>query len=185
MAGETFNWRCPTCAKLYKLKVGKKPPKECPRCVEAAEVRFQQEVATFDVVDLAPFADPVPSPPAAIPSFTADLPKKTRWQRASRAAYVGWRRFLAWNKDRKARREAQLIANFELEKRLYQAGGYQIICPNPNCGFKGRAKQEAKANGCLGVILLLFWILPGIIYFALMSGYRYRCPKCGMQIASD
>ena len=60
-----------------------------------------------------------------------------------------------------------------------------IICPNPNCGYKGRAKKVARGNTLVGIILLCFFILPGLLYFMFKSGYRYVCPKCGMQISAD
>ena len=37
----------------------------------------------------------------------------------------------------------------------------------------------------VGLVLLCFFLLPGILYFMLKSGYRYVCPKCQMQIAAD
>jgi len=60
-----------------------------------------------------------------------------------------------------------------------------IICPNPNCGFKGPAQRKARGSTLIGFILLCFFILPGLIYFMFKSGYRYSCPKCGMQISVD
>lgn len=96
MAGETFNWRCPTCAKLYKLKVGKKAPKECPRCVEANEARLQAEFAaavgsppepepTYDVVhapepviDMGAFVETPALPPKRTVVVTDFLPPRPR-----------------------------------------------------------------------------------------------------------
>jgi hypothetical protein len=60
-----------------------------------------------------------------------------------------------------------------------------IICPNPNCGYHGKAKKIARGSLLVGVVLLLFCFLPGVIYFMFMSGYRYVCPKCGMQIGNE
>lgn len=60
-----------------------------------------------------------------------------------------------------------------------------IICPNPNCGFKGPAQRKARGSILIGFVLLCFFILPGLLYFMFKGGYRYSCPKCGMQISSD
>ena len=60
-----------------------------------------------------------------------------------------------------------------------------IICPNPNCGYTGEARREARGSCLVALILLLLFILPGILYLMFFQGYRYYCPKCGMQIASD
>jgi hypothetical protein len=60
-----------------------------------------------------------------------------------------------------------------------------IICPNPNCKYQGKAKQTARGNAVIGLLLCCFFLLPGIIYFIFKAGYRYNCPLCGMQISSD
>lgn len=60
-----------------------------------------------------------------------------------------------------------------------------IICPNQNCGFKGRPQRKARGSLIVGLALCLCFLLPGVIYLMLKSGYRYLCPKCGLQIASD
>jgi hypothetical protein len=61
----------------------------------------------------------------------------------------------------------------------------KIICPNANCGYKGEAKKIARGSFIIGIILCLFFILPGLLYFIFKGGYRYVCPKCGMKIDSD
>ena len=61
----------------------------------------------------------------------------------------------------------------------------QIICPNPNCGYRGEARREKRGSTALGCLLTLLALVPGIIYFALKSGYRYYCPRCGFQVGSD
>ena len=60
-----------------------------------------------------------------------------------------------------------------------------IICPNPNCGYRGRARRKARGSVLVGLVLCLFFLLPGILYFMFKGGYRYYCPNCGMQIAAD
>jgi hypothetical protein len=61
----------------------------------------------------------------------------------------------------------------------------QIICPNPNCGYKGWPLRRARGSIIVGLCLLCFFLLPGVLYFMLKSGYRYLCPNCGLQIATD
>ena len=60
-----------------------------------------------------------------------------------------------------------------------------IICPNPNCGYKGQPAKKSRGSVLVGLILCLFFLLPGIIYFMFKSGYRYSCPKCGLQVSVD
>ena len=42
----------------------------------------------------------------------------------------------------------------------------EIICPNPNCGYRGPGKRDGGSSGCL-----LLCGTPGVI-----------CPRCGMRI---
>jgi hypothetical protein len=60
-----------------------------------------------------------------------------------------------------------------------------IICPNQNCGYRGEAARKSRGSTALGCLLTLFLLVPGILYFIFSRGYRYYCPKCGLQIASD
>lgn len=60
-----------------------------------------------------------------------------------------------------------------------------MICPNPNCGYKGKPRRQARGSVLVGLILLCFFLVPGILYFMFKGGYRYSCPKCGMQIANE
>lgn len=60
-----------------------------------------------------------------------------------------------------------------------------IICPNPNCGYKGKPNKIARGSTIVGIILCFFFLLPGILYFMFKSGYRYSCPNCGMQTSVD
>jgi hypothetical protein len=61
----------------------------------------------------------------------------------------------------------------------------EIICANPNCGYVGPPKRVARASAIIAVLLLLFFLLPGILYCLFRSGYRYYCPRCGFQLRSD
>jgi len=61
----------------------------------------------------------------------------------------------------------------------------EIICSNPNCGYKGKPKKVERANLWTFIVLVLLGIWPGILYAVWKRGYEYRCPKCGMVIRSD
>ena len=61
----------------------------------------------------------------------------------------------------------------------------QIICPNPQCGYNGPARMEARGSCLVAGLLFLLGILPGVLYLIFRRGYRYYCPKCGLQIAAD
>lgn len=61
----------------------------------------------------------------------------------------------------------------------------KIICPNPNCDYSGKPRRKARGSTILACILLLFFLLPGILYIAFRGGYRYYCPNCGLQLGTD
>ena len=61
----------------------------------------------------------------------------------------------------------------------------EIICPNANCGYQGKVKKKARGSIIAGIILCFIFLLPGILYFIFMQGYRYYCPKCNNQISVD
>ena len=63
--------------------------------------------------------------------------------------------------------------------------GPQIICPNPRCGYVGPGKKIAKGSMVAGCLLMLFFLLPGILYLMFTSGYHIVCPRCGMQIRDE
>jgi len=60
-----------------------------------------------------------------------------------------------------------------------------IICPNPNCGYEGKPKKKARGSIIVGLVLCFFFLIPGLLYFIIKSGYRYYCPKCNLQLATD
>lgn len=61
----------------------------------------------------------------------------------------------------------------------------EIICPNPNCGYRGTPRRVARGSSIVAIVLLLFFLLPGLIYVMFKGGYRYYCPRCGTQIGID
>jgi hypothetical protein len=63
--------------------------------------------------------------------------------------------------------------------------GHNIICPNPNCGYRGPCALRPRGQFIVGFLLLLLWVFPGVLYFIFFRGYRYYCPKCWVQIAID
>ncbi|WP_337746931.1 hypothetical protein [Victivallis vadensis] len=58
----------------------------------------------------------------------------------------------------------------------------KIICPNPNCGYRGKGKVDGRKSGCLLIVLLCLGIVPGIIYLLWSGKKGIVCPKCGMRI---
>jgi len=60
-----------------------------------------------------------------------------------------------------------------------------IICPNPNCGYRGEPKKVARGSCLIAAVLLLFFLVPGILYLMFRSGYRILCPQCGVQMSAD
>jgi hypothetical protein len=60
-----------------------------------------------------------------------------------------------------------------------------IICPNPNCGYKGPPKRVARGSMLTGCFLMLLFVLPGLLYFMFKGGYRTLCPRCGLQLSTD
>ena len=61
----------------------------------------------------------------------------------------------------------------------------RIVCPNLKCSYTGAPRKTPRAEPLAGCLLLLFGVLPGLLYMMLRAGYTYSCPKCGLQIRSD
>src|SRR5688500_12740263 len=40
-----------------------------------------------------------------------------------------------------------------------------VICPNPHCDYEGPPRKVAFGSKFLGGLLLVFFILPGVLYF--------------------
>lgn len=51
-----------------------------------------------------------------------------------------------------------------------------------NCGNQVRPSVSSKVNGCFLIVLLFFFLVPGILYLVWAGTQRiYSCPKCGLQ----
>lgn len=57
-----------------------------------------------------------------------------------------------------------------------------IICPNPQCRYIGPPRKVPRGSAVLGLLLFFVFVLPGVIYLIVMSGYNYICPQCGLHI---
>lgn len=53
--------------------------------------------------------------------------------------------------------------------------------PCPSCGSLQPAVKKSKGSSLVLILLLLFWILPGLIYLIVYNGYVYVCPQCGFK----
>lgn len=58
----------------------------------------------------------------------------------------------------------------------------KIICPNVNCGYRGKGKKVGGVNALLFLILFCFGILPGILYALCCKKPGTICPRCGQRI---
>jgi len=86
---------------------------------------------------------------------------------------------------------AQIAAGRQHGRRMPAAArdrrsrGSYIICPNPNCGYRGTPHTERYGSTLIAVLLLLFALLPGILYILFGMGSRTYCPTCGVQLGSS
>jgi len=49
----------------------------------------------------------------------------------------------------------------------------------PNCGYEGKGKITYKGSTAVGCVLLLFFVIPGLIYAVWQSSTRHAsCPQC-------
>jgi hypothetical protein len=60
-----------------------------------------------------------------------------------------------------------------------------IICPNCQCLYRGEPRKEPRGSVLIGLLLCLFFLAPGLLYFGLTEGYRYYCPQCGLQLGES
>jgi len=60
-----------------------------------------------------------------------------------------------------------------------------FICPNPKCSYVGEPSREPKGSSMMALLLLCLGLIPGLLYCVFASGYRYKCPKCGLVLRTD
>lgn len=64
----------------------------------------------------------------------------------------------------------------------YHVSKKSMLCPNPNCGYCGKAISKPRGSTLALLILLLLWIVPGLIYYIFAYGYKYACPQCRLEV---
>ena len=57
----------------------------------------------------------------------------------------------------------------------------QIVCPNPNCGYRGPAARVRKGSAGLAVLLFLVFF-PAAIVYILFTRDWFLCPECRMRL---
>ena len=57
-----------------------------------------------------------------------------------------------------------------------------IICPNPNCSYKGLPERRAKGSRLALWILVIVCFPIGLVYAILKSGHVYSCPRCHNEV---
>jgi hypothetical protein len=58
--------------------------------------------------------------------------------------------------------------------------GRVVICPNPNCGFRGEGTLVNEGSVATAVLLFLCGILPGLLYVLFAYKTSLHCPQCGV-----
>jgi len=57
-----------------------------------------------------------------------------------------------------------------------------FVCPNANCGYKGKPNVQSYGSVVVALILMLFFVVPGVLYWLFGTGVRFVCPNCQMQV---
>lgn len=60
--------------------------------------------------------------------------------------------------------------------------GSEVICPNPNCGFRGVPTKRSRGSVAVLLLLLLIGVIPGLIYAIVYGVSRLFCMKCGLEV---
>jgi len=53
----------------------------------------------------------------------------------------------------------------------------------PICGLRSAAVRKRKGSLLVTIFLLLFWLLPGVLYLIFRGGYVMACGNCGAKLA--
>lgn len=76
-----------------------------------------------------------------------------------------------------------LLIMFLVNQQDKQKRNSAIICPNPNCGYRGPGKRVESFNGCFFLVLFFFFVVPGILYLLFCRNrHSVICPQCGCKI---
>lgn len=75
-----------------------------------------------------------------------------------------------------AQKAAQRAAAAEEQNKEKNKKG---IYTCPNCGFRGKLIKKDRGNILVFLALLIFYVIPGVIYAALFLGEKGICPQCG------
>lgn len=51
----------------------------------------------------------------------------------------------------------------------------------PACGSTIQPIRKSKGSVTVAILLLCLWIVPGVLYLIVYSGYVYACPDCGFK----
>jgi len=54
-------------------------------------------------------------------------------------------------------------------------------CPNKDCDYHGKPGVQKYGSLLLAFVLMIFFVVPGLVYWIFCTGIRYICPKCGMR----
>ena len=63
-----------------------------------------------------------------------------------------------------------------IEERHGREQGF-MLCPR--CGHYAKPLRKSRGDWGVFLVLLFLFVVPGIIYFFLMEGYKGICEKCG------
>ncbi|MEI6492053.1 MAG: DUF4339 domain-containing protein [Verrucomicrobiota bacterium] len=97
----------------------------------------------------------------------------------------GWQMLGLRIEDKIAEEKCQTQNIFQVRQEpAYVPRPGDIVCPNTHCHYCGPPKKVARGSAILGILLMFFFVLPGVLYLMFMSGYNYVCPKCGMHLRS-
>ena len=105
-------------------------------------------------------------------------------EEATKSLYIRFRvEFL-----REQLQEAAKIADQQQRVQMVQTkqkavAGHSVTCPQ--CRHIGEPTKEPRGSVLLCLFLCLLYVVPGLIYAACTSGYRYKCSKCGFVFHRD
>ena len=57
-----------------------------------------------------------------------------------------------------------------------------IICPNPNCYYRGEPIRRPKGSRLTLWLLIVLCFPIGLIYAIIYAGHVYSCPRCHIRV---